>query len=173
MTDSTPSIPQTQYSYIYGLVDPRDNEIRYIGRTIDPDIRLRAHCRMVDPGKLKTMWILELKAFQLEPEMKILEKVDRDEEEEAEKRWVRYFIKIGKPLLNGINTVPVIGDGDFVNGSFSAALTDNRVSQLTEFTKLLATFETIETNAQGKVSKTALFGRLLHYALIGIRAHIK
>lgn len=161
-----------QQSYIYGLVDPRDNEIKYIGRTKDPDYRLDTHIRMVDAGKMKTMWILELKAFGLDPSMMILETVDRKDESAAEKRWVQYFLKMGKPLLNGWNTSPMLDEKDFVSGNFIASLTQNRVEQLSEFTKLLATIEPVETNLKGTVSKTSLFGRLIHFALIGIRKHI-
>lgn len=163
----------TDTSYIYGLVDPRDNEIKYVGRTIDPDYRLDTHVRMADTGKLKTMWLLELKAFNLEPQMKILETVPRADEQNAERRWVQYFQKIGKPLLNGWNTNVVIDKRDFVNGNFTAALSENRIEQIAEFVKLLAAIEPIEMNTKGVVSKTWLFGRLLYFALLGIRRYKK
>ena len=35
----------TEIAYIYALLDPRDNEVRYIGKTTQPKNRLSGHIR--------------------------------------------------------------------------------------------------------------------------------
>lgn len=45
---------------IYGLIDPRDGTIRYIGRTIDPARRFYEHLRNKNPHEstAKRAWIV-------------------------------------------------------------------------------------------------------------------
>lgn len=62
-------------AYIYGLVDPRDRKIHYVGHTISPDQRLAQH--ITDAAQTtKTNWITELAALGLRPSMIELDVVD-------------------------------------------------------------------------------------------------
>lgn len=63
----------TKIAYIYALIDPRDNEIRYIGKTVSPKYRLSGH---ISESKKYThyraMWINSLLKENLKPIMRIL-----------------------------------------------------------------------------------------------------
>lgn len=99
-----------QTVYIYGLVDPRDGLIHYVGRTTAAlKTRLNAHRADIAPtwdgkargaGQDKLRWMLDLKERGLSPAIKVLEEVSPDEAVEAEKRWVQTLFKAGIPLTN-------------------------------------------------------------------------
>jgi hypothetical protein len=78
---------------IYGLVDPRTNEIRYVGKTKRTlRVRLRAHIN--DRPKSNTYkhnWINQLKQINLEPIIIELELCDENTWIEREKYWISYF----------------------------------------------------------------------------------
>jgi predicted GIY-YIG superfamily endonuclease len=59
---------------VYALTDPRDNDIRYIGITYDPDRRLKEHLSSSDSNVLKGKWANELRQLGLTPRMQLLEK---------------------------------------------------------------------------------------------------
>ncbi len=80
-------------AYIYGLVDPRTNFIRYVGKSVDPQIRLSRHLRPHSTDSPKTYcarWIRSLKTIGLEPTLTILEG-PCENWEEAERRWIASF----------------------------------------------------------------------------------
>src|SRR6266545_4815521 len=86
-------------TYIYGLVDPRDERVRYVGQSHDPERRFRQHLRfgqrlsdtfgLRDPetGHYQgnpfhgqsglSRWLEELAACRLTPELVILQTVRR------------------------------------------------------------------------------------------------
>jgi hypothetical protein len=78
---------------IYGLVDPRTNEIRYVGKTKRTlRVRLRAHIN--DEPKSNTYkhnWINQLKQINLDPIIIELELCDENTWIEREKYWISYF----------------------------------------------------------------------------------
>ena len=64
--------------YIYALVDPRDDQVRYVGQTRQPKTRLIGHsnpCSNKGDGP-KQVWIRELLSHNLKPVMKILETLE-------------------------------------------------------------------------------------------------
>lgn len=64
---------KTDIAYIYALVDPRDNQIRYIGKTINPKRRLLEH--LADSKRefnYRAMWIKSLLKENLRPSIKFL-----------------------------------------------------------------------------------------------------
>jgi hypothetical protein len=65
--------------YIYGLVDPLDGAIRYVGRTCNPRQRLSRH-RQGKSLTAKGGWIRELAIHEMRPDMYILEVIDPDEQ---------------------------------------------------------------------------------------------
>ncbi len=88
---------------IYGLRDPRDGVIRYVGRTAnDPRQRLRQHTGSA--GVLRWMrlseWILELRAAGVRPEIVVLEEVAADVAGAAEQRWIVQLDDPDHPLVN-------------------------------------------------------------------------
>lgn len=87
---------------IYALVDPRDDTIRYIGRTIQKKVRLQQHLNEVNINKEKDRWLKELKKQGLAPKMETLETLEcrESEAEKRERQWIRHLLSIGTPLTN-------------------------------------------------------------------------
>lgn len=87
---------------IYGLVDPRTDELRYVGKTIHHlNSRLRSHIDDAQVIKRRHVcaWIRALQREGLEPEVF---EVDRALEDwsDREKFWIAYFRFIGCNLTN-------------------------------------------------------------------------
>jgi hypothetical protein len=90
---------------IYGLSDPRNGVLRYVGQTRSIYSRLHYHLHgglrarrgMPTPNEL---WISELKSAGLTPEIFTIETVDAAEAREAEAFWIGYFSAIGATLTN-------------------------------------------------------------------------
>jgi hypothetical protein len=88
---------------IYSLVDPRDNFVRYIGRTNEPQKRFTQHlnCLYID-NPAKYLWIKDLKKHSLLPRMEILEGVKGTLRDAIirENSWIVYFKSINAEILN-------------------------------------------------------------------------
>lgn len=89
--------------YIYALCDPRDNRVRYVGKTDNPDRRYKAH--LIEKSRThRTNWIKSLIALGLKPTLKIIEIVSFQsptEWEAREKYWIAYYRNIYSDLTNG------------------------------------------------------------------------
>jgi hypothetical protein len=90
-------------SFIYGLVDPRTSEVRYVGKTAGcPHGRWKIHMR--DKMDLyKVRWINTLKTIGLQPDLLIIEYGDwsRDELNARECWWIEHGRRWGWDLTNG------------------------------------------------------------------------
>ena len=85
--------------YIYGLKDPRDGELYYIGKSSRPALRLRQHLEdNINAGKVE--WLRDLRVSNLKPELVILETVNRKQWQAAERRWIALGRDSGWPLVN-------------------------------------------------------------------------
>lgn len=93
--------------YIYGLVDPRTKQIRYIGKSIRPKGRYTDHLN--DKSKThKVHWIQSLLKKGLKPELVILEQLNDDDNwQEYEKNWIKKGKENGWDLVNSTDG----GDG--------------------------------------------------------------
>lgn len=96
-----------QWVYIYGLRDPRTQEIRYIGCSIDPYLRLRSHTHggnllFVGTGPKRKVWIKTLVDSGLRPTVAILDRVRAQHRFECETFWIKHYQKLGTSLLNTI-----------------------------------------------------------------------
>ncbi len=95
---------KSQPRYIYALIDPRDDTVRYVGVTQDVYFRLHRHIK--DTSKPdKRAWINDLEQQGLSPELEILETIEVESDIdvvalEREKYWILEFLKSGAPLLN-------------------------------------------------------------------------
>lgn len=67
--------------YIYGLFCPLTDELRYIGKSVDPDGRLRRHLDAArKPQNYNQRWIASLIRQGLKPSMAVLLEVAEDED---------------------------------------------------------------------------------------------
>lgn len=93
--------------YIYGLVDPETNQIRYIGKSIRPFERLTNHMNEKSNCH-RSHWLQSLKRKGLKPTLVIFEEIIGEWPwQEAEIYWISRGRKLGWPLTNNTNG----GDG--------------------------------------------------------------
>lgn len=92
---------------VYGLFDPRDGQLKYIGMTSTPlSARLSVHHATAKKSNLKRPcssipWLKELLALNLKSQIMLLESFDTLEGAyEAEKWNIAYFRSIGCNLVN-------------------------------------------------------------------------
>lgn len=70
MKASNRLFPRQRLCGVYQLIDPRDQSIRYIGVTKDPQKRMVQH--LLAPLKVLKAWVIELKIAGLVPQMHIV-----------------------------------------------------------------------------------------------------
>lgn len=101
--------PMDRTWYIYVLIDPRTDAVRYVGVTVAPQHRLTGHIRDASyQSTRKANWIKQLLRCELRPEMRILEEViGHDLSREAERRWIAHYRAEGAILTNATDG----GDG--------------------------------------------------------------
>lgn len=90
-------IPQT--TFIYALVDPETQEIRYIGKANNPRKRFNKHLRQTD-DTYKQRWIHGLQSRNLKPLMQIIEEIPVDLWQERERYWIDFYRAQGCHLTN-------------------------------------------------------------------------
>lgn len=84
---------------IYGLFDPRTNELRYIGKANNAQKRLKSHLRDADRRNTPVYcWIRKLRDLGLTPRMQVLEIAS--DWKEAERRLIAVSRARGDKLLN-------------------------------------------------------------------------
>jgi len=87
--------------WIYGLVDPRTDLIRYIGKSIKPIDRLANHCNEPPSRCHRSSWIQSLKREGLRPYIVFLESLEGEWPwQETERFWIAYGRAHGWPLTN-------------------------------------------------------------------------
>lgn len=102
---------------IYELLDPRNNQIRYVGYTNRKDIKRRLGKHVWDSGQLKESythkekWIRELLRLNLKPIIQIILIIPKGQ---SWKYWERFYIK--KYRLLGYNLTNYTDGGDGQRG---------------------------------------------------------
>jgi hypothetical protein len=92
----------SDFTFIYGLVDPRNGQIRYVGMTDRPKFRLKSHMECLEsPTSYKTRWIRKLKKENVFPLLVILDKVHKSQRSEKERFWIAHVRSLGFHLTNG------------------------------------------------------------------------
>lgn len=92
--------------FIYALIDPETNEIRYIGKAVNPKNRLLGHLREAKKNikhNHKVHWIRKLLSKNLKPIVLTLEEVSEDIWREKEREYITFYKKQGFRLTNGTN----------------------------------------------------------------------
>ena len=83
-----------EIAYIYGLVDPRNNKIRYVGKTINPKNRLIEHIsesKKLNLVNYRLKWIRKLTSLGLEPNMIILRSCSIEDYEKYETEYIKIY----------------------------------------------------------------------------------
>ncbi len=86
-------------TFIYSLIDPRTNEVRYIGKSTNPEKRYKDHC-FYDRGNYKSSWVKNLKSENLLPRCEVLWLTSDDRGSELEKIFIKRGRELGWPLTN-------------------------------------------------------------------------
>lgn len=87
--------------YIYVLVDPRDDMIRYVGKTINLRARYACHCCPKEGNGLYVKrWLKQLKDQNLYPVMELLEICTDDIWKEREIYWIAMGKELNWPITN-------------------------------------------------------------------------
>ena len=88
-------------TFIYKLIDPETNQVRYIGKSNDPKQRLKAHYNKARYKPThKFNWIKTLKDRGIRPIMEIIEEVSIEIWKEREKYWIMFYLEQGFSLTN-------------------------------------------------------------------------
>jgi len=85
--------------YIYALLDPRDNQPRYVGRTQNPHRREKQFCSFRTNNPDLKSWLIELRVFSLKPIYKILQ-APQQKRSKSERWWILYLSRKGNKLFN-------------------------------------------------------------------------
>ncbi len=86
------AVAQEATVFIYGLCDPRDGKIKYVGKAKDLQVRLKSHFKCAKRTSTpKNAWLLKLKSLGMKPEMIILEQVRKSFWSEAERWWISKY----------------------------------------------------------------------------------
>ncbi len=112
---------------IYGLFDPRNNELKYIGYTSVPlNRRLLNHLYELKTKRSKNYrkfeWFQELLDLSLKPDIKTIEIIDKKDWSEKEKYWISRY-------NNLLNITPGGDSGPSWVGKKHSEETKNRMSQ--------------------------------------------
>lgn len=88
---------------IYGLEDPRDNQVFYVGMTSDMYARFIQHIRCEENNAIKNERIHGLKAMGCLPTPRTLETTHTMQQaREREQYWISHYFYLGMPLTNEI-----------------------------------------------------------------------
>lgn len=86
--------------YIYGLYDPRDGALRYVGKSNKPRLRYWMHMDE-SGGTHKNRWIASLVRAGHRPELRILEEIaPSDDWQDRERWWIQAARESGDDLTN-------------------------------------------------------------------------
>lgn len=83
---------------IYGLVDPRDGRVRYIGQSEDIEKRYKQHCALRDFSRRRLALCMELGGQLLS--LRIIEEMPRGDLDEAERRWIAHYRRLDQADTN-------------------------------------------------------------------------
>ena len=126
---------------IYALCDPDTGDVRYIGRTANPKLRLYAHAGHARQGTRHapaTEWVRDLLAAGRKPSLRVLDVVSSGDAAMAEQRTIAAYRAAGCSLVNathnGAGGRPRKGD-DLMDTSVTIRMTQEFYEQLAEAAK--------------------------------------
>mgnify|MGYP000997235086 CR=1 FL=1 len=88
--------------FVYVLIDPQTNCIRYVGVTNDVERRYSQHLSCSNSKNFaKDCWVKSLRLQGLKPTLAIFEECEDEQKAlDAEARWIQTGLRLGWPLLN-------------------------------------------------------------------------
>lgn len=120
--------------YIYTLTDPRDNLIKYIGKTLNPITRKSQHKNSRTKTKCGT-WIQSLRKLELQPIFEILDETDSENWILMEKYWISQMKSWGFPIKN------MTSGGESIDPEMSSRIHKGKI---------------LSEEVKGKISKTLM-----------------
>jgi len=88
-------------TFIYILICPFDGLVKYVGKSNDPNKRVKDHMldfRCMDLNK--AVWIRKMKSNKMKPEMIVIDEVSSFDWKYWEQWWCIYFKSLGFKLFN-------------------------------------------------------------------------
>lgn len=79
---------------LYVLWDPRDETVRYVGVTSDPERRKLEHAEGSACNRALAAWVAELRGVGLVPELKVIGRVTKGLWEKAERRLIKNIRRV-------------------------------------------------------------------------------
>lgn len=97
-----PSDGREGFTYIYGICDPFTQELRYVGKALNPRVRFWGHLSFLKKNRkvYSTYWLQSVIKKGGSPEFFIIEEVPNASWQDAEIFWISYFRSIGCRLTN-------------------------------------------------------------------------
>ena len=90
-----------QTTFIYGLICPKTNTIKYIGKADDIKRRLRQHIYQSKySDNNKNLWIKNLLKENYKPEIEVIDEVPINDWGYWEDFWIKYYKFLGSQLIN-------------------------------------------------------------------------
>jgi GIY-YIG catalytic domain len=92
----------TRPVYIYTLCERGKDEVRYVGQTVNPEQRLKAHVgdSRLESSHPKERWIAEVLMMGSDIEMRIVEECTVESAGDREKHWIDFHLENGFALTN-------------------------------------------------------------------------
>ena len=94
-------------TFIYILIDPQTNQVRYVGKSNKPNDRYRVHLTKNNKKSYKTNWIQSLLKKNLKPILETIDEVPIENWQFWETYWISQFKSWGFNLTNST----IGGDG--------------------------------------------------------------
>lgn len=105
LIDDIPHLGQLeeQRCWVYALVDPRNNEVRYVGCSKNVPARTLEHTRGFSGSATVGKWTRQLRKLGLKPRVFLLAMVDVERRQTGEIQWIKGCAERGARLLNTIH----------------------------------------------------------------------
>lgn len=98
--------PMLSTTKVFVLVDPRSNEVRWVGKAPDPHRRL---LQLLQPHQLHThdtrlnLWLKNLSTSGLQPKIRVLASVPERSAESTKRKWIKHYRDLlGDTLTNEV-----------------------------------------------------------------------
>lgn len=88
------------FAYIYVLIDPRNYQVRYVGKTNNIKCRYKDHCTIQRSRSYRSNWLKHLRSLELKPIIKVVDICNMLDWQWHERWWIAYGKSCGWKLTN-------------------------------------------------------------------------